>query len=491
MKIRWIGIAATALVVGTGPAWAATTTDASGGQPKTPETKRAAALTASAWAALGKGDAIKAVKDAEAATLLLPQDGGTRLLLGRAYLAAGRFVSAETAFGDALTLDASLSRAAVSRALAQIALGKTTAARASLAMVDGVAPDADIGLAEALLGDTDAARTRLDTAARANGADARTRQNLGLAYALEGRWVDAVAIAQQDIPADMMPQRLRRWAMIAQLKSDPSMQVGAILGVLPAIDEGQPGALALAAPVAPVEPVQLAEAEASTTVAPFLGPVVRTEGGSVVTELSHVPPSLAELVTVPVVIPDGIVPWAELHLASAPEAIEVPEAVSAKVEAWAGPPRARAARAARWGDARPSGPKMAKPATLVAVSTRPSVRKPLMLASQITLKHSPGKDLGRWAVQLGAFSSKGRTQIAWGMLSAKAAYLSAYTPTGSGRRLGKSMVYRLSVSGIATRQEAISLCVRIRSNGGDCFVRNMGGDRPMQWASAVRTERAA
>ena len=64
-------------------------------------------------------------------------------------------------------------------------------------------------------------------------------------------------------------------------------------------------------------------------------------------------------------------------------------------------------------------------------------------------------------------------------------------PTGSGKRWGKSMIYRLSVSGIATRKEAVRLCVEIKANGGDCFVRSMRGDRPMTWGARPRTDQLA
>ena len=62
-----------------------------------------------------------------------------RALLGRTYLAAGRFRSANTAFSDALTLDPSMSRVLVSRALTQIALGDSDGARITLAKAEGIA----------------------------------------------------------------------------------------------------------------------------------------------------------------------------------------------------------------------------------------------------------------------------------------------------------------------------------------------------------------
>lgn len=457
MTSRWIGVAATALLV-TGPAWAAS------GQSAEPAARRLGALTASAWAALGKGDAVKAVQDAEAATLLSPRDAKTRLLLGRAYLAAGRFASADTAFRDTLTLDPMLTRASISRALAQIAMGKEAAARASLMAAEGHAADADIGLALVLLGDGEDALARLNAAARTQGADARTRQNLGLAYALQGRWSEAVAIAEQDVPADMMAQRLRRWATIAQLGTDRAMQVGAILGVAPAADQGQPAALALAAPAAaPGAPTALAIA--SPPPAP-VAPVVHNERGSVVTTTSFTPPPLETRAATPVMT------------AVSAESVQA-AAVVAPVAAWAGPPRMRKSRIL---DA--SSPRAPK-----TVGIKPEApTKRLILASHLAVKPASGRGSGAWAVQLGAFSSERRTEIAWGRLSNKARFLNAYTPTGSGLRWGKATLYRLSVSGLPTRAEATSLCVRIKASGGKCFVRNMSGDRPVTWALRSRTE---
>ena len=507
MHRRWIGVAATALAVSAGPAWASG--DASGivgAKDDRPAAKRAAVLTASAWAALAKGDAAMAVEDAEAATLLLPADSGTRLLLGRAYLAAGRFTSAETAFGDALALEPASARAAISRSLAQIALGKVDAARASLAIAEGSAPDADIGLAEALLGEGDAARKRLDAAARAPGADARIRQNLGLVHALAGRWTDAVAVAQQDVPADLMAGRLRRWAMIAQMRSDPAMQVGAILGVLPVADAGQPVALALALqpaspPVARVEAAPLpalAAVPTSPAVALF-APIIRAEGGSIVTQIAHMPPSLDRLVTHPAVMPPLPIPAMAAAAEVAPvslAALDVPApaaVIPSQVNAMAGPPRMRAFRnaPARWAEARFPVPKPArpiKPLVTLALAIKPVAPKQVALASQTSLKPVASKTVGSWAVQLGAFSSSRRTEIAWGKLKGKAAFMKAYTPTGSGQRWGKAMIYRLSVSGLPTRKDAVTLCLKIRDVGGSCFVRGVRGDRPMQWAARLRTD---
>lgn len=418
----WIGLSATGLVLLAMPGWVASEPRLASVQADSPTGgKQAASFVKSARAALAKGDAAVAVSNAEAATLLLPRDAETRALLGRAYLASGRFRSAETALGDALTLDPSLGRMAVTRALAQIALGQDEAALESLAAAEGRAPEADIGLALALLGRGDQARERLLSAVRKPGTDPRTRQNLAMAYALEGRWNDAAAVAAQDVPADKMADRLRRWAMIAQLKSDPAMQVGALLGVLPAADSGQPLALALvAAPPAPEAPVLVADAPTVSMPLPFVAPAA---------------PAMQNPVS----------PAAPAPVAAAAATLPL------QAEAPAAAPNQPVAKLAA-----------PKAAALVYAQPRATVE-------------------GKWAVQLGAFYSVRRTEAAWTKLNSQATFLSAYTPTGSGLRRSKSTLYRLSVSGFSNRAEATSLCMRIRAVGGACFVRSAAGERPMQW----------
>ena len=43
----------------------------------------------------------------------------------------------------------------------------------------------------------------------------------------------------------------------------------------------------------------------------------------------------------------------------------------------------------------------------------------------------------------------------------------------------------------ASRADAVNLCVRIKASGGACFVRNVRGDRPMQWAAGSRADEPA
>ncbi len=250
-------------------------------------------------------------------------------------------------------------------------------------------------------------------------------------------------------------------------------------------------------------------------------PVVHVESGAVVTAIHPRLPSLEALVAVkPVVIPAILLPDLaasapepimlaqpaaaqadSLLLAVAPAPTTPPASDTREPEAFAGPPRMRNAAkrsVARWANAPASTPKPVRsanpgvvPISSPAKSTTAKPKPGMMLASQVTFNPAPAKSLGGWAVQLGAYSSHGRREIAWGKLRARANFLSAHAPTGSGHKLGKAMLYRLSVSGIATRKEAISLCGRIKAAGGDCFVRNMRGDEPMRWALRPKTSERA
>jgi len=107
---------------------------------------------------------------------------------------------------------------------------------------------------------------------------------------------------------------------------------------------------------------------------------------------------------------------------------------------------------------------------------------------------TPLRDSGRgpkWAVQLGAYVDPARPQIAWERLNARANFLDAYSPTGSGFRKAGTFYHRLSIGGFTTRGEAVRLCARIRQAGAQCFVRFEAGDRPLQWAIGPRAGQSA
>jgi tetratricopeptide (TPR) repeat protein len=119
--------------------------------------RAASEAAAVARAALGRGDNAVAVSSAERAVEYMPNSAEYRHLLGRAYLAAGRFNSAETSFQDALTLNPDLDRTAFNLALVQIAQGDRADALAELNALEGRIGASDLGLAMALAGNHDRA----------------------------------------------------------------------------------------------------------------------------------------------------------------------------------------------------------------------------------------------------------------------------------------------------------------------------------------------
>ena len=224
--------------------------------------------------ALANRDGVKAVAAAEAAVLATPRDANARQLLGRAYVATGRFASAETALGDALALGDRDPRTIVSLALVKVALGKSEAARDLLAAHADVVPAGDYGLAMAMAGDAAEGVRILSQAIHDPSATARTRQNLAYAYALDGRWKDARVMAGLDLDPLVANQRITQWAQIAAPAFE-SQRVAALMGItIDAADTGQPVALALAPEAAPAQmaeaapaPVEAAPVE-TATVAP-------------------------------------------------------------------------------------------------------------------------------------------------------------------------------------------------------------------------------
>jgi Flp pilus assembly protein TadD len=207
--------------------------------------------------ALGKNKLEVAVTEAEAAVAAAPRDASYRMLLGRAYLQSGRFRSAASSFADALELNPSQAGAALSLALARIGVGDQQGARAVIDEHGATIAPSDRGLALTLTGDPQAGIAVLEETVRNGGADAKTRQNLALSYALAGRWPEAKLMASYDLDARTVARRLLEWSQYAGPAQAPA-QVAALLGVRPGDDAGQPERLALH--VAPSAPVQMAEA---------------------------------------------------------------------------------------------------------------------------------------------------------------------------------------------------------------------------------------
>lgn len=401
-------------------------------------------------------DYVKALPFAEQAVALSPRDVAYRMVLADLYVKNGRFASAEATYGDVLALNPTNKKAALSRALAQIAQGKKLAALATLDMAQSIASPADIGLAYALAGETQRAVSLLEPAARTEGADARVRQNLALAYALSGDWQKAQVTAAQDIsPADL-PSRMEQWAAFVQPATSYD-QVASLLGVTPAADPGQPVQLALVQP-AP----QTAFAEAAPTPAPQ-------------------PPVAIEAVPAPaaVVEPDPMV-VAEVPVGPSAAAVESTEQVqyAAAAETLVKPEPAIIAA--------PAAPYKTAVAAFEPAKKAP---RPVVRQAAATTAWKAG---GRFVVQLGAFSSQAAIDRAWKQAQVRYGLGEderALTTTIS--LPGKGLLHRLSVAGFDNRAEATQLCETIKIRGGACFVRETAGDAPVQWASLRQRSRGA
>ncbi len=379
-------------------------------------------LAVRAMAAISANNLPAGIDFAERAVDKTPKDAGVRSLLGSAYFAAGRFASAEAAYKDSLSLDANQPQIALKLALVEIAQGKNSEATALLESGRGLLDPADYGLALALAGHPSDAVNVLQTVARAEGADGRVRQNLALAYALTGDWIEARTVAAQDVPADQLDARIHQWMQLAS-PAHPSDQVAALIGVSPAAsDPGQPVRLALnpsavppqadAVPAAPSQP-QVAEAASAPAFEPAPPPVMAQAEPQPAFETGFVEP----------------------------------------------PPARKPAKARR------------APAAASVV--------------RVALRDVPVRRAGNSSavVQLGAYGNAQRVAAAWNVAAHRFGALKGYSPMSARFDSAKGPVYRLSVKGFASDREARAVCESLRNSGASCFVRNVAGDRPVQLAS--------
>jgi Flp pilus assembly protein TadD len=435
-------------------------------------------LATRALAALNSNDVPTAISFAEKAVEKTPNDAGFRGLLGNAYFAGGRFWSAEQAYKDALSLYSEQPQVVLKLALVEIALGKNNEAVRILEAAQGALDPADYGLAMALAGRTDDALAILKTAARAQGADSRVRQNLALTLALSGDWTNARTVAAQDIPAGQVEARVQQWMQLAK-PGKASDQVAALVGVTPAArDQGQPVRLALvkgdtrlaeaaAARVAVAEPAPVKVAQVPAPQLQQLLPVAVAQAAQPVPIPALAPqPQFAEAPMAPPPPP----PADPQRVAAKPEPV-VP-VVEAKAEAVAPITMALIAAAA------PEAPS-AFAAFMPKAAPAPKRVKARTAAPRLAFRRGNSNNV----VQLGAYRSPQAVSAAWTGLSRRYPALRAYLPLRAKFDSGKGVFWRLSIQGFDTRNEAVSRCQLLKSRGGKCFVRNFAGDAPVQYAS--------
>ena len=394
----------------------------------------AAEAAAKARTALGAHDAATAIRWAERSVAASPNDADHRMLLGQAYLAAGRFASAEASLRETLALMPDQPNAGFDLALAQIAQGMPAEALVTLAGVKGRVPDADLGLATALAGDRPNGISVLTDLVRAGKSDARARQNLALVYALDGQWGQARGMAMQDTAPDRLEGKLSDWGAMAR-RHVGAGQVAALLGVVPAVsDPGRPAALALAAPTARA-PVALALAAPVTAAAP------PTFAATAPVHALAVP--LDAPAAAPTVPPVAI---------AQPGPVAVPALLTRSPAATIASPLVRLAAVAPQRETIAPGPLMRAPAERGFV------------------------------VQLGAFARPAALDAAWTRAARLSPRFASFVAVrGSTQHLGGTLL-RLSIGGFGTRRDANGVCAEIKARGGACFVRGALGDQPWQWA---------
>jgi Flp pilus assembly protein TadD len=398
-------------------------------------------LAATADKALAARNGAKAIDAAEAAVRLDPQNAAYRHTLGRAYLLAGRFASAESALADSVALGSADPGTIVSLALVQVAQGRGDAARSLLAAHADTVPAGDYGLAMALAGDPAEGVRILSAAIHDPSATARTRQNLAYAYALAGRWKDARMVAGLDMEPLAANKRISDWAQVAAPSLAP-MRVAALRGVtVDPSDPGQPVALALAAPAA--APVAMAEAAPAPAPAAAPQPV----------EVAQAEPAPSPAPAAPVIK----APAAPVRVASRDFVIEDHRVRRHAV---------------------PTSRATARPAPLTT---------PIARMQQAAFIKPVATGASQWVVQLGAYDSAAIAREKYVGMAGRNSALGAFPVLTSQATVRGKAYHRLAISGFASRADALGACRMIRAQRGQCFVRETAPNAtPQRWAVATR-----
>ena len=408
-------------------------------------------LAVRALAALNANNVPQAISLAERAVAKTPNDAGFRALLGNAYFAGGRFLSAQQAYRDSLTLYPSQPQVVLKLTLVEIAQGKNDRAVALLHDNRDVLNASDYGLALALAGHPAQAIAVLESAARDKDADATVRQNLALAHALAGDWNEARTIAAQDVPGNQLDARIHQWMQLASPKH-PSDQVAALVGVTPAaLDAGQPVQLALNKE----DNIRLAQAPKAAPAKKAPQPKVAAASAAVAP--AHAAP--AKPAFVQAVAPVVPAPRPVVAVTPAPP-----------------PPRSTMATLAA---------NVATQAKSVLAAVMPHHQAPVVKPAIHVAAVRPVAHTGNFpaVVQLGAYGSPERVLAAWNGAAHKYGALKAYRPMSARFASPKGTFYRLSVRGFDSLGQATALCNSLHRAGGNCFVRNLAGDAPVNIAS--------
>ncbi|MCK9543284.1 MAG: SPOR domain-containing protein [Novosphingobium sp.] len=401
----------------------------------------------------------KSVASAERAVEKSPRDAALRTALGHAYLEAGRFESAADAFADAMVLGDTKPGTALSLSLAQTGEGQFAQATYTLDQWRDDIPAVDLGLAMALAGQPARGIAILEDTIRGGENTAKVRQNLAYAYALAGRWREARLMAMEDVPANMIDQRIGDWAAQV-MPQDHRKRVATLLSVPLRPDNGQPDRLALA----PSE-----SAARLAVAAPSAAPRWQGEGQG---EL----PAAGQM--------------AAIQSAAYPEPDAPSEArpVMAPEPAAAEPASVVQAPSASFDAAFAQAVQSTQPAFVsqpVIQAIVPRYAEPA--APRRAAPVSGGTDTmarPNWSthlVQLGSFSSEARARAAWTVFTRRNPQLRNHTMTITPAVVNGRNFWRVAAGGLDARG-ASGLCASVKQKGGACIAyaaaRPLPGARP-------------
>ncbi|MCA0978221.1 tetratricopeptide repeat protein [Qipengyuania flava] len=381
--------------------------------------------------ALAKGKTDKAITHAEAAVLASPRDPYVRTLLGNAYLENGRLASAAQSFQDAIDLGDTSPRTAISLSLALTGMGDRAAAIYALEKHEAAIDPADFGLAIALAGQPQRGVDVLSNTLRAGNNTAKVRQNLAYAYAMSGQWREARLMVAEDVPADMVGDRMAEWGAIAHPEHYRT-RVANLLGVEIVADPGQPQMLALAN---------------SPSVDMLAAETIADEEPQV---------ALAAGEELPAIAPTAPIERVALDDNFLDNGIAASSPVTA--ERKPAPTRIVAAK-----------PKPAEPVREVAAAPAPS--KAMASSPRLTLAS------GDYNIQLGSYFSMADAEEGWNKFQKMYPELADAERVISKARVNGKLYFRVAAVGYA-KDSARALCSNVKGKGGSCIAYSQSNPLP-------------
>ncbi len=442
--------------------------------------EQASAKKAAVWAhkaqeAKAKGKMDKALMFSELAVEGDMNNREYRAQLAQMYMSQGRFQSAERTWMDVMDLGQVDPRTVISLSLSRIAQGKVESAVALVEANQSIIPASDYALTLALAGQSSRAVEILSDSIRNDNASSRTRQNLALAYALEGRWREARVMASQDMPQNRVNDRIAEWAQYAR-PGAYQMRVAGLLKVTPQDDLGQPVRLALAGSQgqlasnsAAQEPMVVPASSQLAAVGP--APAADSTGFAAANELSPEVYADALAVQVAMAAPQAT-PASNVQpigvMSNGIKMVSIPVLGDYSIS---DAPLIKAAK----------GPSK------LAMQTRAPAKLALADVQPKASKLAGGSHL----VQLGAYGSAASAKSAWDKLTNQHAFLSGFTSASSTVKVNGKTYVRLAAAGFDSAQSANNICSKIKLAGGSCIVRSIPAKQPVGLASLAGRKVAA